>query len=110
MILAQVERRFMIRNKEEQLYLKKYQPFYNNLHNYLNTYIVPEVIAFYIASSYQYNCLSKYSLETHFRSSLSLFNTNCNIKELIPVIENILLIKYNLKITNINPLTLKKNT
>lgn len=99
----------MIKNKEEKLYLKKYQPFYNNLHNYLNTYIIPDVIAFYLASSFQYNCLNKYSLEIHLRSSLSLFNTNCNIKELIPVIENILLIKYNLKIISINPLILKKN-
>jgi len=32
-------------------------PFYDNYHEYIITYVMPEVIAFYIASSYSRNAM-----------------------------------------------------
>ena len=75
-------------NKEEKNYIEKYQPFYNNLNIYLKTFIIPEVIAFYLASSYEYNCLNKYPLKNHLNSACEIFNINFDSYELITIIEN----------------------
>ena len=37
---------------------KVINPFYDNYHVYIITYVMPEVIAFYIASSYSNNALA----------------------------------------------------
>lgn len=95
-------------NLEKSHYQRKYQPFYNNLNNYLKTYIIPEVIAFYLASSFEYNCLDNHNLENHLNSALDLFNVNININDIFPIIKTILIIKYNLHIVNNKPLILKK--
>ncbi len=31
---------------------KIYLPFYNNVNNYLNNYVIPGVVAFYLANGY----------------------------------------------------------
>ncbi len=36
---------------------KVINPFYDNYHEYIITYVMPEVIAFYIASSYNRNAM-----------------------------------------------------
>ena len=36
---------------------KVINPFYDNYHEYIITYVMPEVIAFYIASSYSRNAM-----------------------------------------------------
>lgn len=94
---------------ERKHYIDKYQPFYNNINKYLKNYVIPEVAAFYLASSFNYNCLGKHNLINHLNSILNLFNTNININDILPLIINILNIKYNLKIIKTNPLKLKKN-
>ena len=38
---------------------KVINPFYDNYHEYIITYVMPEVIAFYIASSYSRNAMGK---------------------------------------------------
>ena len=96
-------------NQEEKLYNKKYKPFYHNLTNYFNSFVIPDAMAFYIASSYEYNIIDNFSLENHLNSGLDIFNINYDIERLIPLISHILLIKYNLKIVKTNPLILKKN-
>ena len=67
-------------------------------------YIIPNVVAFYIANSYSRKCL----LYNHINSAKDVFNINCDTKKLIPKMEEILKIKYNLKIVNNNPLRLKR--
>lgn len=88
----------------ENLYLT----FYNNFEKYMTNYIIPDVVAFYLANSYSRNRLCNSSLYNHINSARDVFNIQCNIEELIPQIENILRIKYNLKIINNNPLKLNK--
>lgn len=94
--------------QEEKLYKEKYQPFYNNLNNYFETFIIPEALAFYLASSYHYHLLNKYPLENYLNSALNLFNVNCDINKIISIIEKILIIKYHLRITETKPLIIKK--
>ena len=83
-------------------------PFYNNYNEYLIKFVIPDAIAFYLATGYSRNCLSNCPLINHINSALDIFNVSCNGDELIPEIKLILRIKYNLKIIKINPLKFKK--
>lgn len=97
----------MIRGKED-ITDKEFEeillPFYNNFNNYMIKYIIPNTIAFYLANAYFRDCLSDCSIYNHINSAIDVFNINCDISILIPSIKEILKVKYNLIITNINPL------
>lgn len=81
-------------------------PFYNNYNGYLIKFVIPDAIAFYLANGYSRNCLSDYPLINHINSALDIFNVRCNVDELMPEIDLVLKIKYNLKIAKNNPLKL----
>ena len=49
-------------------------PFYDNYHEYIINYIVPEVIAFYIASSYSRNAMWEATFYQHYNSAKDTFN------------------------------------
>lgn len=83
-------------------------PFYNNYNEYLIKFIIPDAVVFYLANGYSRNCLSDCPLINHINSALDIFNVSCNVDELIPEIELILKIKYNLEITKNKPLKLMK--
>ena len=89
-------------------YEKIYLPFYNNVNNYLNNYVIPDVVAFYLANVYSRHCLSECNLINHINSAVDIFNCRCDISRLIPKIKEILKIKYNLVVKNSNPLRLKR--
>ena len=99
----------MIKSKED-ITDKEFEeillPFYKNYNEYLIKFVIPEAVAFYLANGYSRNCLSNCPLINHINSALDIFNVSCNGDELIPEIELILKIKYNLKITKRNPLIL----
>ena len=78
--------------------------FYNNYNEYLIKFVIPETVAFYLANGHSRNCLTDCPLINHINSALDIFNVRCNAYKLIPQIENILKIKYNLKIINIKKL------
>lgn len=81
-------------------------PFFNNYNDYLIKFVIPDAIAFYLANGYSRNCLSNCPLINHINSALDIFNVRCNVDELMPEIELVLKIKYNLKIAKNNPLKL----
>ena len=83
-------------------------PFYNNYNEYLIKFVIPDAVAFYLANGYSRNCLSDCPLINHINSALDIFNVSYNVDELISQIENILRIKYNLKLEKENPLILNK--
>ena len=83
---------------------KIYLPFYNNVNDYLNNYVV----AFYLANAYSRHCLSECNLINHINSAVDIFNCRCDISRLIPKIKEILKIKDNLIIVKDNPMILKK--
>jgi len=82
-------------------------PFYNNYNEYLINFVIPDTIAFYLANGHSRNCLSDCPLRNHINSAIDVFNVRCDIDKLIPQIELILRIKYNLKIINRNKLAFK---
>lgn len=83
-------------------------PFYNNFNEYMMNYIIPDVVAFYLANSHSRNCLTDAPLRNHINSAIDVFNIRCDIESLINGVKKILKIKYNLKIVKNNPLRLRK--
>ena len=81
--------------------------FYDNYLEYLINFVIPDLIAFYIANVHSRNCLSDCPLVNHINSAIDAFNVRCDTDKLIPEIEKILEIKYNLKIENQKPMRLK---
>ena len=81
---------------------------YNNLDEYMLNYIVPEVVAFYLADSHYKKCLCDSTLEIHINSILDIFNDYNDINKILPSVKDILRIKYNLKIIKTNPLRFGK--
>lgn len=81
-------------------------PFYSNYDEYIIKFVIPDAVAFYLANGYSRNCLSDCPLINHINSALDIFNVRCNVDELMPEIELVLKIKYNLKIAKNKPLKL----
>ena len=83
-------------------------PFFNNYTEYIIKFLMPDAIAFYIANGYFRHCLSDCSLINHINSAADVFNVRCKKEELLPIVEEILRVKYNLIILKTDPLELKK--
>ena len=84
-------------------------PFYDNYNEFMESYVLPEVIAFYIASSFYRNVMWESSFKQHYNSGkeyLNIFDEN-HTKVKKGVIK-LLRIKYSLEITNKNPLELRR--
>ncbi len=83
-------------------------PFSNNFDEYIINYVIPDVAAFYLANAHSRKCLTDSPLYNHINSAIDLFNVDCNINEIIPQVEKMLKVKYNLIIVKTNPLRMKK--
>jgi hypothetical protein len=49
-------------------------PFYDNYNDFVITYVMPGVIAFYIASSYYRKAMCEATLRQHYNSAKDIFN------------------------------------
>ena len=84
--------------------------FCDNYHEYIITYVMPEVIAFYIASSYSRNAMWEATFYQHYNSAKDTFNI-CNDEDYDKVkveVIKLLRMKYSLEIISENPLDFKK--
>lgn len=88
---------------------KVINPFYDNYHEFVITYIMPETIAFYIASSYSRNAMWEATFLQHYNSAKDMFNIDDNdYKKVKQEVIKLLRIKYSLEIVSEDPLDLKK--
>lgn len=84
-------------------------PFYDNFDEYVTTYVMPEVIAFYIASSFYRNAMWEATFYQHYNSAKDLINLFGEDYEQVKTeVYKLLKIKYALLITNEEPLEIKK--
>ena len=82
--------------------------FYDNYDSYLEEYIIPEVIVFYIASSFYRNAMQEATFNQHFNSAFDTFNLICkNYKKMKAEVIKLLKLKYSLEIINQEPLDFK---
>lgn len=87
---------------------KVIDPFYENYNSYLEEYVIPEVIAFYIAGSFYRNAMWKATFEQHFNSAFDTFYLMCrNYKKMKVEVIKLLRLKYSLEIISDDPLNLK---
>ena len=84
-------------------------PFYDNYTDFMESYVLPEVIAFYIASSFYRNAMWDSSFKQHYNSGKEYLNIfSENYRKVKSEVIKLLRVKYSLEITNENPLELKK--
>ena len=87
---------------------KVIDPFYNNFDEYVVTYIMPEVIAFYIASSFYRNAMWEATFLQHFNSASDMFNLiSENYEKTKAEVIKLLKLKYALEIISEDPLDFK---
>lgn len=89
---------------------KVINPFYDNYHEYIITYVMPEVIAFYIASSYSRNAMWEATFFQHYNSAKDTFNVSDDedYESIKAEVIKLLRMKYSLEIISEDPLDLKK--
>ena len=96
-----------------QQFLKEFnailKPFLDNYDEYIESYVMPEVIAYYIANSYYRNAMYEGSFLQHYNSAKDLINMFGENEEKVKAeVFKLLRVKYSLSITNENPLEIKK--
>lgn len=84
-------------------------PFYNNYHEFIIDYVMPEVIAFYLASSFSRNAMWEATFLQHYNSAKDIFNVDDNDYEKVrSEVIKLLRIKYSLEIICEDPLDFKR--
>ena len=100
----------MIRKCTDEELEKVINPFYDNYNEYIITYVMPEVIAFYIASSYSRNAMWETTFYQHYNSAKNTFNVSDDedYDSIKAEVIKLLRMKYSLEITSEDPFDLKK--
>ena len=85
------------------------KPFIDDYDDFVISYIMPEVIAYYIANSYYRGSMYESSFLQHYNSAKDLINLFGEDYEQVKAeVYKLLKIKYALLIINENPLEIKK--
>lgn len=83
-------------------------PFNDNYDEFLENYIMPEVIAFYIANSFYRDAMWKGNFKQHYNSATDVINYfDEDFEKVKNSVIELLKIKYALEIINEVPLILK---
>ena len=84
---------------------KVIDPFYDNYDSYLEEYVIPEVITFYISSSFSRNAMWKATFYQHYNSAKDIFNISDDedYNGIKAEIIKLLKMKYSLEIINEDP-------
>ena len=84
-------------------------PFYDNYHTFVEEYVMPEVIASYLANSFYRNAMWEATFLQHFNSASDMFNlVSKNYKKTKAEVVKLLRLKYALEIISENPLDFKR--
>ena len=83
-------------------------PFYDNYHTFVEEYVMPEVIAYYLANSFYRNAMWEATFLQHFNSASDMFNlVSKNYKKTKTEAIKLLRLKYALEIISEDPLDFK---
>ena len=84
-------------------------PFYDNYHTFVEEYVMPEVIAYYLANSFYRNAMWEATFLQHFNSASDMFNlVSKNYKRTKAEVINLLRLKYALEIISEDPFDFKR--
>lgn len=88
---------------------KVINPFYDNYHTFVEEYIMPEVIAYYLANSFYRNAMWEATFLQHYNSASDMFNLiGENYEKTKDEVIKLLRIKYALEIISEDPLDFKR--
>lgn len=88
---------------------KVINPFYDNYHTFVEEYIMPEVIAYYIANAFNRNAMWEATFLQHYNSASDMFNlVNNNYEKTKAEVIKLLKLKYALEIVSEDPLDFKR--
>ena len=83
-------------------------PFYDNYDEFVEDYIMPEVIAFYIATAFYRNAMWESTFSQHYNSASDMFNLDKkHYKRNKARVIKLLRIKYSLEMISEDPLDFK---
>ena len=84
-------------------------PFYDNYHTFIEEYVMPEVIAYYLANSFYRNEMLEATFLQHFNSASDMFNLiSENYEKIKAEVVKLLRLKYALEIISEDPLDFKR--
>ncbi len=87
---------------------KVINPFYDNYHVFIEEYVMPEVIAYYLANSFYRNAMWEATFLQHFNSASDMFNLiSENYEKTKSEVIKLLRLKYALEIISEDPLDFK---
>lgn len=85
------------------------KPFLDDYDNFIYSYVMPEIIAYYIANAFNRNSIYSGSFDQHYNSAKDMLNLfNENYETVKSEVFKLLKIKYALLVVNENPLELKR--
>lgn len=83
-------------------------PFYDSYHTFIEEYVMPEVIAYYLANSFYRNAMWEATFLQHFNSASDMFNLiSENYEKIKDEVIKLLRLKYALEIISEDPLDFK---
>ena len=97
------------KSTDEDISDEELETIINPFYNYVEEYVMPEVIAFYIASSFYRNDMWEATFLQHYNSASDMFNLyDEDYEKTKTEVIKLLRIKYSLEIISEDPLELKK--
>lgn len=85
------------------------KPFLDDYDNFIYSYVMPEIIAYYIANSFNRNSMYSGTFDQHYNSAKDMLNLfNEDYETVKAEVFKLLKIKYALLVVNENPLELKR--
>ena len=85
------------------------KPFLDDYDNFIYSYVMPEIIAYYITNAFNRNSMYSGTFNQHYNSAKDLINLFGEDYEQVKAeVYKLLKIKYALLITNEEPLEIKK--
>lgn len=93
----------------EEEFNKVLKPFIDNYDEYLECYVLPELISYYMANAYYRNAMYETTWIQEFNSARDILNiTNVDEKKVAAEVKRLLRIKYALEVISDNPLDFKR--
>lgn len=93
----------------EEEFNKVLKPFIDNYDTYLEDYVLPELIAYYIANAYYRNAMYETTWIQEFNSARDILNiVDIDATKVSAEVRKLLRIKYALEVISEDPLDFKK--
>ena len=93
----------------DEEFIKVLKPFVDNYDEYLETYILPEIISYYIANAYYRHAMYETTWIQEFNSARDILNiTEIDVIKVATEVKKLLRVKYALEIISEDPLDFKK--